>query len=151
MKREIGQFIEYKANLNCWNPERLHSFARLRMGLGPESRTRVAMLKRREADLISLEPQGIEPLKKGGYQIIGPRDTGYPMLVLYKSYAPTFLTHTIEFRKALILSVDWNAVVKAFYPAEVDERQKGGAPLDELVHQRRHGGLVALQHAGGAG
>jgi ABC-type transport system substrate-binding protein len=84
------------------------------------------MLKRGEADLISLEPQDVEPQKKDGYQIIGPRDTGYPRLVFYKSYDPAFLTHKLAFRKALILGVNWDAVVKAFYPSEVGERQKGG-------------------------
>src|SRR5215475_1006227 len=99
------------------------------MMLVPESRTRVAMLKRGEVDLISLKPQDVEPLKEDGYQIIGPRDTGYPMLVFYKIYDPAFLTHKIEFHKALILGVNWDAVVKAFYPSEVGERRKGGAPL----------------------
>jgi peptide/nickel transport system substrate-binding protein len=51
----------------------------------------------------------------------------------HKSYDPAFLTHKIELRKALILGVDWDAVVKAFYPSEVGERQKGGAPLFSRV------------------
>jgi peptide/nickel transport system substrate-binding protein len=49
VKREIGQFIEYEANLDYWNPERIPGFAKLRMVLVPEARTRVAMLKRGEA------------------------------------------------------------------------------------------------------
>jgi peptide/nickel transport system substrate-binding protein len=133
VKREIGQFIEYEANLDYWNPERVPGFAKLRMVLVPEARTRVAMLKRGEADLISLEPQDVEPLKKDGYKIIGPRDAGYPMLVFYKNYDPAFLSHKLEFRKALILGVDWDAVVKAFYPPEVGERQRGGGPLFSRV------------------
>ena len=58
------------------------------MLLVPESRTRVAMLKRGEAELISLEPQDVEPLKKDGYKIIGPRDTGFPMLVVLQNLRP---------------------------------------------------------------
>ena len=133
VKREIGQYIEYEANTAYWNPERIPGFAKLHMLLVPESRTRVAMLKRAEAELISLEPQDVEPLKKDGYKIIGPRDTGFPMLSFYKTYDPAFLTHKLEFRKALILGVDWDAVVKAFYPPEVAERQRGGAPLFSRV------------------
>jgi ABC-type transport system substrate-binding protein len=78
VKRKVGQFIEFEANLNHWNPERIPGFAKLRMVLVPESRTRVSMLRRGNSDLISLEPQDVEPLKKDGYQIIGPRDTGIP-------------------------------------------------------------------------
>ena len=33
------------------------------------------------------------------------------------------------FRKALILGVDWDAVVQAFYPPEVAERQRGGVGI----------------------
>jgi peptide/nickel transport system substrate-binding protein len=102
VKREVGQFIEYEANTAYWNPQRVPGFAKLRMLLVPESRTRVAMLKRGEAELISLEPQDVEPLKQDGYKILGPRDTGFPMLSFYKSYDPAFLTHKLEFRKALI-------------------------------------------------
>ena len=103
-----------RANTAYWNRERIPGFAKLHMLLVPESRTRVAMLKRAEAELISLEPQDVEPLKKDGYKIIGPRDTGFPMLSFYRTYDPAFLTHKLEFRKALILGVDWDAVVKAF-------------------------------------
>ena len=133
VRREIGQFIEYEANLHYWNPDRVPGFAKLRMMLVPEARTRVAMLKRGEVDLISLEPQDVDPLKKDGFKILGPRDTGFPMLAFYKSYESAFLTHKLEFRKALILGVDWNAVVNAFYPPEVGERQRGGAPLFSRV------------------
>ena len=70
VKREIGQYIEYEANTAYWNPERIPGFAKLHMLLVPESRTRVAMLKRAEAELFSLEPQDVEPLKKDGYKIL---------------------------------------------------------------------------------
>ena len=133
VKREIGQYIEYEANPSYWNPARIPGFAILRMMLVPESRTCVAMLKRGEAELISLEPQDVVPLKKEGYKILGPKDAGTTALLFYRSYAPAFLTHKLEFRKALILGVDWDAVVKAFYPPEVGERQSGGAPLFSRV------------------
>jgi peptide/nickel transport system substrate-binding protein len=133
VKREIGQYIEYEANLDYWNPARVPGFAKLRMLLVPESRTRMAMLKRGEADLISLEPQDVAPLKKDGYKILGPKDAGTTTLLFYRSYDPAFLTHQLEFRKALILGVDWDAVVRAFYTPEVGERQRGGAPLFSRV------------------
>ncbi|MGE3536252.1 MAG: ABC transporter substrate-binding protein [Candidatus Tectimicrobiota bacterium] len=133
VKREIGQLIEYEAHTDYWNVKRRPKFATLRMLLVPEARTRVAMLKRGEVDLISLEPQDVEPLKKEGFKILGPRDTGFPMLTFYRSYDPAFLTHKLAFRKALILGVDWEAVVKAYYPPEVAERQRGGAPLYSRV------------------
>jgi hypothetical protein len=33
------------------------------------------------------------------------------MLVFYKNYDPGFLTYKREFRKALILGMDWDAIV----------------------------------------
>jgi ABC-type transport system substrate-binding protein len=56
VKHEIGQFIEYEANLDCWNSECIPGFAKLRMVLVPESRTRVAMLKRGEAEYPATVP-----------------------------------------------------------------------------------------------
>jgi peptide/nickel transport system substrate-binding protein len=61
------------------------------------------------------------------YRFSGP--TG----VAQKAFVFPIRTHTLEFRKALILGVDWNAVVNAFYPPEVGERQRGGAPLFSRV------------------
>jgi peptide/nickel transport system substrate-binding protein len=129
VRREIGQFIEYEANTNYWNPSRIPGFAKLRVLLVPEARTRVAMLKRGEADLVNLEPQDVKPLRSEGFTILGPRNAGSSLVVFWKSYDPAFLCQKLEFRKALTLAVDWEAVVNAFYPPEVGERHRGGAAL----------------------
>ncbi|MBI2321808.1 MAG: hypothetical protein HYU88_06885 [Chloroflexi bacterium] len=62
--RGLGQFIEYEANTEYWNPSRVPGFAKLRLLLVPEARTRVAMLKRGEVDLISVDSQDVEPPRR---------------------------------------------------------------------------------------
>jgi peptide/nickel transport system substrate-binding protein len=127
--RKIGQFIEYEAHTAYWDPARIPGFAKLRVLLVPENRTRLAMLRRGEVDLIPVEPQDVEVLKKEGFKLLGPRNADSTTLIFWKSYDPTFLTHTLELRKAMALAVDWDALFRAFYPPEVAERYRGGGAL----------------------
>jgi peptide/nickel transport system substrate-binding protein len=67
-------------------------------------------------------------MRRLGFKIMGPENIGYPMVMFFKSADPTFLTNKLEFRKALSLAVDMDAIVKAFYPAGVATRATG-APM----------------------
>ena len=86
------------------------------------------MLREGSADLAPLNPEDVERMRQQGFKIMGPQYIGYPMVMLYRSADPAFLTNKLEFRKALTLAVDMDAVVKAFYPPEVATRATG-APL----------------------
>ena len=52
VSRKITQSIEYEANTKYWDRDRIPGFATLRLLLVPENRTRLAMLRRGEADMI---------------------------------------------------------------------------------------------------
>jgi peptide/nickel transport system substrate-binding protein len=129
VSRKITQSIEYAANTSYWNPERVPGFATLRLLLVPENRTRLAMLRRGEADMIPIEPQDAVALKREGFAIMGPRNTASTTLLFWKSYDPRFITSKLEIRKALALAVDWDGLFKAIYPPDVAERYRGGGAL----------------------
>jgi peptide/nickel transport system substrate-binding protein len=129
VSRKITQSIEYEANTRYWNRDRVPGFATLRLLLVPENRTRLAMLRRGEADMIPIEPQDAVALKKEGFTILGPRYTASTTLLFWKSYDPRFITNKLEIRKGLALAVDWGGLFKAVYPAEVAERYRGGGAI----------------------
>jgi peptide/nickel transport system substrate-binding protein len=126
--RKIGEYIEFEANSDYWNPQRIPGFARLRIVLASDPSVRTTMLREGSADLAPLNPEDVERMRQQGFKIMGPQYIGYPMVMLYRSADPAFLTNKLEFRKALTLAVDMDAVVKAFYPPEVATRATG-APL----------------------
>lgn len=129
VSRKITQSIEYEANTRYWNRDRVPGFATLRLLLVPENRTRLAMLRRGEVDMIPIEPQDAAALKKEGFTILGPRYTASTTLLFWKSYDARFITNKLEIRKALTLAVDWEGLFKAIYPAEVAERYRGGGAI----------------------
>jgi peptide/nickel transport system substrate-binding protein len=131
--RKIGEFIEYEANLDYWNKERIPGFQRLRVQLVPDAKTQVAMLKTGEADLVQIGSDDVAPLRTQGFGIYSLKVTNQPTLFFFKSYDPAFLTNKLEFRKALILAVDLDAIVKAFYQAEVGTRATGTPLFNPLT------------------
>ena len=95
--------------------------------LVPENRTRLAMLRRGEVDMIPVEPQDAAALTSEGFEILGPKYACSTTLLFWRSYDPAFLSNKLEIRKALALAVDWAALFKAFYPPQVAEPYRGGA------------------------
>jgi peptide/nickel transport system substrate-binding protein len=131
--RRLGQSIDYVANEQYWNKERIPGFARLQLVVAPDAKTRVAMLKTGEADVIDVGPDDVSPLRSQGYNIQTVALTNQLTLMFFKCYDPTFLTNKLEFRKALILSVDMDAIVKAYYPPELGVRATGSPLFNPLT------------------
>lgn len=125
--RKLTQSIEYAANTDYWNQDRIPGVATLKLLLVPENRTRLAMVRRGEVDMIPVEPQDATTLKSEGFEILGPKFACSTTLLFWRSYDPGFLSNKLEIRKALALAVDWAALFKAFYPPEVAEPYRGGA------------------------
>jgi peptide/nickel transport system substrate-binding protein len=133
VQKKLGQFIEYEANEDYWNKERVPGFQRLRVLLVPDAKTRVAMMRAKEADLALIGPEDVEPLRKDGFKIDPIEMTTMLTAVFFRSYDPNFLSNRLEFRKALVLAVDVDAIVKAFYPREVGTRATGGPLFNPLT------------------
>jgi peptide/nickel transport system substrate-binding protein len=131
--RKIGQSIDYVANESYWNKERTPGFQRLHLVAVPDPKTRIAMLKTGEADVVDVGPDDVAGLRTQGYTIKGIELNSMITLMFFKSYDPTFLTNKLEFRKALILAVDTDAIVKAFYPSDLGQRATGSPLFNPLT------------------
>ena len=125
--RNIGEFIEFEANLDYWDAGRVPSFAGLRMVVAPEASTRVALIRNGQADLAEVDNASVNGLAEDGFRISGPDSVGSAMLQFLRSYEPDQLTNKLDFRKALILSVDWAAISGAFYATGEEARPLGTA------------------------
>ena len=136
VKRSIGQSIEYEANRDYWNPDRVPDFDRLRLFQVPDAATRVALLRSGEVDMTILRPAGaafdqelaqtdLDPLKAEGFKIDGPKYITNTVLRFLMSYDPAYLTSRLEFRKSLILAMDLESIVGAFYAPEVATLRTG--------------------------
>ena len=117
-ERSRSEFIEYRANRDYWNPERVPGFDRLRLIQVPEAAVRVAMLRSGAVDMTILTLADVDPVKAEGFAIHGPKNVTATTLRFFMSYDPSFLTSSLEFRKALIQSMDVQSILEAVYPAE---------------------------------
>ncbi|MDA1257356.1 MAG: ABC transporter substrate-binding protein, partial [Chloroflexi bacterium] len=141
--RAEGEWIEYTANRDYWDQERVPGFARLRLVLAPEPGTRAEMLKRGEVDMTVLrpsgrpwsidEPQGDVPsVRDAGFQISGPKYVNTTVIRLFTASEPDSLNNNVDFRKALALGIDSRSIVDATYEPEVGEVAAGSALFSPL-------------------
>jgi peptide/nickel transport system substrate-binding protein len=144
--RKLTQSIEYAANPDYWNQARVPNIATLKLLLVPENRTRLAMLRRGEVDMIPIEPQDANALKTEGFKILGPKYACSTTLLFWKSYDSAFLSHDLDIRKAMALAVDWQALFKAMYPPEVAEPYHGGAAIFSPISMGSDESLPAYKY-----
>lgn len=115
VERTIGDSITYEANPDYWDSRRVPEFARLRILLRPEAATRFAMVRRGEADMATIDPGQPRAAKAAGLRLLGPKSVQLPLLAFHASFDPQFLTTKLEFRKALTLAIDMDAIMKRIY------------------------------------
>ena len=116
VKRNIATDIEFEANLDYWDAQRVPQFARLRVIKVPEVSTRMNMLRTGEVDLAVLDSDAARTLDKEGLKVFAVRNVAHGLLVFYQCYDPRMLTNDIRFRKAATLALDRQAIVKALFP-----------------------------------
>jgi len=143
--RSMGEFIEYEANQEYWNTERIPVFDRLRLVEVEDANKRVAMLKSGEVDMAMLRPAGeafsmevlqekVEPLKREGFTLQGPKYITKTALRFFMSYDDSFYTSNRDFRKALALALDVPSMLDAVYAPEVASLATGSpmfSPVDD--------------------
>ena len=136
--RSMDEFIEYEANEDYWNPERIPDFDRLRLIKVADANKRVAMLRSGEVDMAMLRPAGeafsmevlqekVEPLKQDGFTVTGPKYITSTVLRFFMSYDDSFYTSSVDFRKALALALDVPSILDAVYSPEVASLATGSA------------------------
>jgi peptide/nickel transport system substrate-binding protein len=115
VERKIGDSITFEANRGYWDPGRAPEFARLRVLLRPEAASRMAALRAGEVDMATVDPVQVQQAKSSGLRLMGPKTVSLPVLAFHASFDPDFLTSKLEFRKALALAIDMNAIYRRIY------------------------------------
>ena len=114
--RSIGEFIEYDANTDYWDENRIPGFAKLRVLLAPEVSSRLALLQSGDADLALMDAFSVPEITAAGLEVAGPKRVQTLMVAFGQSWNPDFFYNDPEVRRAMILGVDGAAIVAGLYP-----------------------------------
>ena len=141
--RVAGESIQFEANTEYWDQNRVPGFARLRLVLAAQPTERAEMLKNGDVDMTVLrpsgrpwsidEPQGDVPsVRSAGFNIDGPKYVNTTVMRLFTASLPDSLNNSREFRKALTLGIDSQSIIDAVYEPEVAEIAAGSALFSPL-------------------
>ena len=119
--------VEYEANKEYWNLQRVSPFDSLSISLVPEEAQRIALLETDKIDVSTVAVASIESVKDGGFSVDGPRNVLSTTLRYFMSYDEGYLTSSSEFRKALALSIDMEEIVSSIFPIEAATVATGSA------------------------
>ena len=125
--RALGDYVEYEANTDYWDAERVPSFDALRITNVPGEDAINALLQTDMVDVAPIGADAVEEAKRMGYGVDGPKHVLSTTLRFFMSYDPDFLTSNLEFRKALAVSVDMPQIVESIYPPEAASVATGSA------------------------
>ena len=126
--RTLGSTIDYAANRDYWNPERVPGFDRLRLIQVPDADVRIAMLRTGQVDVTVLRLGDVDPVREEGFTIQGPKYVMATTLRFFMSYDPAYLTSNVKFRRALVHAIDLDSIIDKVYPPEAASVPTG-APL----------------------
>jgi peptide/nickel transport system substrate-binding protein len=114
-ERTVGDSITFDANTAYWDTARVPEFARLKVLLRPEAASRMAALRAGEVDMATIDPVQVKQAKDAGLKVMGPKAVSLPVLAFHVSFDSQFLLSKLEFRKALALAIDMDAIFKRMY------------------------------------
>lgn len=115
-ERAIGEFIEFTANTDYWNADRVPGFETLHILLAPEATSRLALLERGDVDLALMDPFLAPDVLAAGLEITGPKRVQTIMVAFGMPWKTEFFYNDQAAREALIQAVDIAAIVGAIYP-----------------------------------
>ena len=127
-ERKLGEYVEFEANTDYWDGQRIPAFDKLRLVQVEDAGERLESLRSGRVDITIIDRDDVEPLKDEGFSIGGPKYVLATTLLYFMSYDPSYLTSDPNFRKALALGADLEGIVNALYPAEV-ATLAGGSPF----------------------
>jgi peptide/nickel transport system substrate-binding protein len=120
VERKVGDSITFEANTAYWDPNRTAEFARMKVLLRPEASARFAALRAGEVDMATVDASQARQAKSAGLKLLGPKGVSLPVLAFHASFDPQYLTNKVEFRKALALAIDMDAIFKRMYAGAED-------------------------------
>ena len=132
-ERKLGEHIEFEANRDYWDGQRIPAFDKLRLVQVENATERLAMLRAGGVDMTIVGIDDVEPLKEEGFSIAGPKHFIATTLRYFMSYDPSYLTSDPNFRKALALGTDLEPIINAVYPAEAATLASGSPLFNPLT------------------
>ena len=132
-ERRLGEYIEFEANQDYWDGQRIPAFDKLRLVQVEDAAERLAMLRSGGVDMTIIGIDDVAPLKEEGFSIAGPKHFIATTLRYFMSYDPSYLTSDLNFRKALALGTDLEAIINAVYPPEAATLASGSPLFNPLT------------------
>ena len=140
--RAEGGYVEYEANKDYWNMERVSPFDALHISLVPEEDTRNALLKTGKLEVSPISTASISDVKSDGFAVDGPKNVISTAMRFFMGYDEDYLTSSLEFRKALAVSVNMPEIVAVNFAPEAASVATGSA----LFTPTSPGYVEALSH-----
>ncbi len=119
---ERGSSVTFERNEDYWQTENVPEWDELVVRLMPEIGSRFSALRAGEVDMTQITPSQIPQVEEAGFQIDGGEGFVTIVTMFLAAYDDRFLTNQLEFRKALNLAVDMEAVLGSLYPDGSGER-----------------------------
>ncbi len=111
-----GEAITFTANTDYWDKSRIPEFAELTVVKRPEAATRVAMVRRGEADMAFIDAGQAREARTGGFKVMGVEGASLTVLSLGGCNKKELLCSNRDFRKAMFTAIDMDAIVKRLFP-----------------------------------
>ena len=115
VERRIGESIDFEANLDYWNTDRIPTVAGIQIIAVPEDFSRLSLLDTGDVDLALMSPVLIDDIVDSGFRVMGPEKVHTVMAALGQSWRADFGTSQLAMRQAMSLAIDQVALVDAIY------------------------------------
>ena len=120
--RKLGETIDYEANMDYWNTDYPPTWAARRILQLAEPAVRLNALRAGEVDMVQIDSDQVPQARDLGFMINGPKGRGTYIINYLEAFNPEFITNNLEFRKALALAIDMDAIVEALFAPGTYER-----------------------------
>ena len=125
VERKLGESLILEANEDYWNTDYPPQWADAEIFLRPEPAVRLASVRTGEIDFAPILPIQVPEAQAAGLQADGQRGFGVHIITPRGPYDPAF-ANTMgnkDFRMALTLSIDLEAMAEAIFPEGLREIQ----------------------------
>ena len=122
-----GESITFTANTDYWDKSRIPEFSELTVVKRPEAATRLAMVRRGEADMAFIDAGQAREATAAGLKVMGIEGASLTVLSLGGCDKKEMLCSNRDFRKAMFQAIDMDAIVKRLFP------ERTGVPFPTSV------------------
>lgn len=126
-ERAPGEYVRYEAFPDYWDETRIPAFGALRLSQVPEEAARIALLDAGQVDIAPISAGAVAGVKDRGFGVDGPKNVVSTTMRFFMGYDPDYLTSSLEFRRALAVSIDMPQIIEALYPPEAASVATGSA------------------------